>query len=90
VERRGQGQYEISYQPTIKGRHQLHVKAQGQHIRRSPFIVAVQSPVGKLGSPILTMGGVEIPWGVTICIWFKWGEASILVLAQEGLSVLVA
>ena len=27
VERRGQSQYEISYQPTIKGRHQLHIKA---------------------------------------------------------------
>ena len=26
VERRGQSQYEISYQPTIKGRHQLHIK----------------------------------------------------------------
>ena len=26
VERRGVSQYEISYQPTIKGRHQLHIK----------------------------------------------------------------
>ena len=26
VERRGQSQYEVSYQPTIKGRHQLHIK----------------------------------------------------------------
>ena len=33
VERRGQSQYEISYQPTIKGRHQLHIKVEGQHIR---------------------------------------------------------
>ena len=66
VERRGQSQYEISYQPTIKGRHQLHIKMEDQHIRGSPFSVAVTSPVEKLGTPILTIGGVEEPWGVAI------------------------
>ena len=66
VERRGQSQYEISYQPTIKGRHQLHIKMEGQHIRGSPFSVAVKSPVEKLGTPILTIGGVRGPWGVAI------------------------
>ena len=29
VERRGQSQHEINYQPTIKGRHQLHIKVEG-------------------------------------------------------------
>jgi tripartite motif-containing protein 2/3/tripartite motif-containing protein 71 len=66
VERRGQAQYEISYQPIIKGRHQLHVKVQGQHIRGSPFSVVVKLPVEKLGTPILTIGGVKRPWGVAI------------------------
>ena len=66
VERRGQSQYEISYQPAIKGRHQLHIKVEGQHIRGSPFSVAVKSPVEKLGTPILTIGGVRGPWGVAI------------------------
>ena len=37
VERRGPSKYKISYQPTIKGRHQLHIKVEGQHIRGSPF-----------------------------------------------------
>ena len=36
VERSGQSQYEISYQPTIKGRHQLHITVKGQHISGSP------------------------------------------------------
>ncbi len=45
LERRGLSQYEISYQPTIKGRHQLHIKVDDQHI--------------------ITIGGVEIPWGIT-------------------------
>jgi tripartite motif-containing protein 2/3/tripartite motif-containing protein 71 len=66
VERRGLSQYEISYQPTIKGRHQLHVKVQGRHIRGSPFSVAVRSPVEKLGTPISTIRGVVGPWGVAI------------------------
>ena len=52
VEGRGQGQYKISYQPTIKWKHQLHVKIQGQHVKGSPFRVAVKSPVEKLGTPI--------------------------------------
>ena len=66
VERRGQSQYEISYQPTIKGRHQLHIKVEDQHVRGSPSSVAVKSPVEKLGTPILTLGGVRRPWGVAI------------------------
>ena len=66
VERRGQSQYEISYQPTIKGRHQLHIKVEGQHVRGSPSSVAVKSPVEKLGTPILTLGGMRKPCGVAI------------------------
>ena len=66
VEGRGQSQYEISYQPTIKGRHQLHIKVEGQHVRGSPSSVAVKSPVEKLGTPILTLGGMRKPWGVAI------------------------
>lgn len=42
VERRGQGQYEISYQPTVKGRHQLCIKVEGQHVRESPFNLTVK------------------------------------------------
>ena len=66
VERRGQSQYEISYQPTIKGRHQLHIKVEGQHVRGSPSSVAVKSPVEKLGTQILTLGGMRRPIGVAI------------------------
>ena len=66
VERRGQSQYRISYQPTIKGRHHLHIKVEGQHIRGSPFSVAVTLPIEKLGTPILTIGGMEGPCGVAI------------------------
>ena len=72
VERRGQSQYEISYQPTVKGRHQLHIKVEGQHIRGSPFAVAVTSPVKELSTPILTIGRVMCPYDVAIKE--AWGD----------------
>ena len=62
----GQNRYEISYQPTIKGRHQLHISIQGQHIRDSPFHPAVTSSVMNLGAPIHTIAGVKDPYGIAI------------------------
>ena len=56
-------QYEISYQPTSRGRHQLHIKVEGEHIKGSPFPVIVMK---KLGTPIKTIGGVNKPWGVAV------------------------
>ena len=75
LERRGQSQYEISYQPTIKGRHQLHIKLENQHIRGSPFPVSVKLPIKKLGTPILTIDGVKKPWGIT----FNQGGREVVV-----------
>ena len=66
IRRKGQSQYEINYQPTMRGSHQLHVKVEGQHIRGSPFTVSVKSPVEKLGTPILSFSGVNHPWGVAV------------------------
>ena len=62
----GQNLYEISYQPTIKGRHQLHISIQGQPIRESPFHPAVTSSIMNLGAPIHIIIGVEGPWGIAI------------------------
>ena len=62
-------QYEISYQPAIEGKHQLHIKVEGQHIRGSPFTVNVL-PAGGQDAPandsVLTLERVEKPWGVTV------------------------
>ena len=59
-------QYEISYQATSRGRHQLHIKVEGEHIKGSPFPVTVKLPVQKLGTPIKTISGVKNPWGVAV------------------------
>ena len=65
VEMVDQSKYEISYQPEVKGRHCLHIKVNGQHIRGSPFSLAVMSlSVKMLNSPIHTITGVSEPCGV--------------------------
>ena len=60
------GQYEISYQAISRGRHQLHIKVEGEHIKESPFPVTVKLPVEKLGTPIKTIGGMNQPYYVII------------------------
>ena len=62
-----QSQYEVSYQPTIKGRHQVHIKVMGEHIRGSPYRVAVnKSPDEKLGIPIRTIDLLSKPYGIAL------------------------
>ena len=60
------GQYEISYQATSRGRHQLHIKVEEKHIKGSPFPVTVKLPVHKLGTPIRTIGGIDTPTYVVV------------------------
>ena len=66
VKHKGQNRYEISYCPTIKGKHQLHIKVGDTHIQGSPFSVRVKLPVEKLGIPILTIDGVNRRRGVVV------------------------
>ena len=66
VTKRGKGEYEISYQPTVVGAHQLYVRVGGEEVRGSPFPVTVKTPVDKLGTVIKTIDGVEWPRGVAV------------------------
>ena len=85
VERRGQNQYEVSYQPTIKGRHQLHIKVMGEHIIGSPHRVAVnKSPDEKLGTSIRTIDLLSKPWGIALN---KSGEVVVTSPAWNCISV---
>ena len=63
------GQYEISYQATYLGRHQLHIKVEGEHIKGSPFTVNV----------VKIISGLKYPWGVAVN---KKGE--ILAAESDG------
>ncbi len=66
TERTGQSQYEISYQPTVKGRHQLHITVNEQEVGESPFPVCVSSPVETMGTLLHSVQNLDGPWGVVI------------------------
>ena len=65
VKRTDKNEYEIRYKPTTRGRHQLHVRVEGEHIKESPFTVTVRLPIAELGTPIRSIG-LRFPWGVAV------------------------
>ena len=70
--------YEVSYCPTDRGKHQLHIKFDGMHIKASPFTITVGRPFEKLGTPIMIITGLDRPWGVVVN---KKGE---IIIAESG------
>ena len=68
TQRIGQSCYEVSYQPTIKGQHQLYVTIEGHDIIGSPFKIAAKSLDHNLGNPFLTLDDVVRPWGVAVTL----------------------
>ena len=66
VQKKEKNEYTISYQPTHRGRHQLHIKVEGVPIRGSPFGVVARLSIQKLGTPIKTIGGFNQPWSVAV------------------------
>ena len=66
VVRNGHGQYEISYKPSFKGKHMLHVKVDGQQVRESPLTLEMKLPIQNLGRPLLTIRKLKLPTGITV------------------------
>ena len=89
VEGRGESEYDIQCRPTVKGAHQLHIKAEGHHITGSPFSFSVRLPVEKLGTPIQTFYLMIKPWGVAInqfgeAVVTEWEGGCVSVLSPSG------
>ena len=61
----GSGRYSIQYTPAVRGRHELTVLIDGQHVAGSPFPVFVSIRPTQLGKPIKVLGGVSRPSGIT-------------------------
>ena len=78
VQKKEKNKYTISYQPTHRGRHQLHIKVEGVPIRGSPFVVIARLPIKELGTPIRTIGGVNSPWGVAV------NQRGEIIVAESG------
>ena len=78
VQKKEKNKYTISYQPTHRGRHQLHVKVEGMSIRGSPFAVVARLSILKLGTPIRTIGGLKFPCGVAV------NQKGEMIVAEKG------
>ena len=49
-------QYELTFTPTVRGKHQLHIKVDNKIIEGSPYSVITKLPVHMLGTPVRTIG----------------------------------
>ena len=75
VQKKEKNKYTISYQPTHRGRYQLHIKVEEVPIRGSPFAVIA---VKNLSTPIRTIGGLSNPWGVAV------NQRGEIIVAESG------
>ena len=78
IQKKEKNKYTISYQPTHRGRYQLHIKVEEVPIRGSPFAVVARFSIQKLGTPIRTIASLNRPWGVAVN---KRGE---IIVAEFG------
>ena len=62
----GPGEYRIQYTPTVRGRHELTVLVDEQHVAGSPFPVFVSIPPTQLGKPVSIWDCISIPAGISI------------------------
>ena len=62
----GPGEYHIQYKPTVRGRHELTVLVDEQHVAGSPFPVFVFIPPTQLGKPVSIWDGISRPAGISI------------------------
>ena len=65
IQKQRNGQYKVTYHPTKRGKHQLHIKISGREIKGSPFTVAVTSSPQSLGGPIRVITNLSKPNFVT-------------------------
>ena len=61
----GSGRYSIQCTPAVRGRHELTVLIDGQHVASSPFPVFVSIHPKQLGKLVKVCGGVSRPSGIT-------------------------
>ena len=61
-----EGLYQLTCRPVVKGKHQLHVRIEGEAIRGSPYGVEVILPEVDIGSHILTIKSIEAPKGIVV------------------------
>ena len=66
IEVKDAGRYDISYTPSVRGRHELSISAYGQPVPGSPFTMTVYISPAQLDKPVKVWGGATRPCDITI------------------------
>ena len=75
----GSGRYSIQCTPAVRGRNELFVLIDGQHVAGSPFPVFVSIHPTQLGKPVKVWGGVSSANGIT-----ENSRGDLLVTKESG------
>ena len=88
IEVKDAGRYDISYTPSVRGRHELSISAYGQPVPGSPFTMTVYISPAQLDKPVKVWGGVTDPCDITVNtvgeIIVAEGDNNIVVFDKEG------
>ena len=89
VKKEGVSTHVVSYRPTTRGRHKLHLKINGKIVKGSPHTVIVRPNLQDLGNPVKVIPGLSSPWGVTTdskdrIIVTEWNRHRISILSPES------
>ena len=82
------GRYDISYTPSVHGRHELSISAYGQPVPGSPFTMTVYISPAQLDKPVKVWCGITKPLDITVNsvgeIIVAEAYKDIVVLDKEG------
>ena len=86
------GNYDTSFTPCTKGKHQLTIRLGGVNIPGSPFTLHIIPSPEMRGKPVNIISGLRIPWGVVITkndeiVLAECGPHCITILNKEGKKV---
>ena len=86
------GNYDISFTPCTRGKHQLTIRLGGVNIPGSPFTLRITTSPEMRGKPVNTISGLDNPWGVVITkneeiTVAENGAHCITILNKEGKKV---
>ena len=88
IEVKDAGRYDISYTPSVCGRHELSISAYGQPVPGSPFTMTVYISPAQLHKPVKVWGGVAGSLCITVNsvgeIIVAEFNRDIVVLDKEG------
>ena len=86
------GNYDISFTPCTRGKHQLTIRLGGVNIPGSPFTLRITTSPEMRGKPVNIISGLSFPEGVVITknediVLAEYGANCITILNKEGKKV---